>query len=268
VDNESSKLVQNSRELLEAIEKLNKPPEPEPQLPAYVEPTSLEFPEFKFWPTRMETFKKNSLGFIESFYEQYARLPTQRDFRKNFPKEKLPNKKEEWEEFIVDIQEPLIARGIRPYELPYIFYEAQFVLAVNLICDPHDKRAVPAKLKEAGLTTKQWKNFLRDEHYLTYYKEAVDRIFDKQTQITAKLNLTKLVENGDLQAIKYYEERQNIYRPQKENDYQALLLTMLTSMMEILAKHVSPDVLHQVAIEFQERDIIDVSSTAALPVGN
>lgn len=269
MDTETSKLVEQSRSLLEALNKFEAPKKPKEEKPPEEEP--LVLPKISFipeilWPTRADTFKKNALGFIESFYEENSKLPNKNDFRKVFSPAELPSSKEAWEEFIIEIQEPLIARGIRPYELPQSFYEAQFVLACNLICDPLDKRAINAKLKEAGITTKQWKNFLNEEKYLSYYRKCVDKIFSNQTQITAQRNLTQLVENGDLQAIKYYEERQNIYRPQREQNYTEVLLSMITAMMEILAKHVTPDVLNKVALEFQEREIIDV--TPSLPVGN
>lgn len=268
MDSESSKLVQESRSLLEALEKfsLPKPPSQEETEKEEYVPLKVSFKPDLLWPTKMDSFKKNALGFIEAFYEENSKLPTQHDFRKNFPKDQLPKSKEEWEEFIIDIQEPLVARGIRPYDLPHSFYEAQFVLACNLICDPLDKRAINAKLKEAGITTKQWKNFLNEEKYFNYYKKGIDKIFDQQTRVTAKRNLAQLVENGDLQAIKYFEERENIYRPQREQDIQGLLISMLTVTMEILSKHISPEILHKVQQEFQEVDFIDVTSHTN-PVG-
>ena len=76
------------------------------------------------------------------------------------------------------------------------YLEPNFVLAVNLIVNPYDKRAIPAKLKEAGLTTKQWNGFLRIPQHHEYYKKRLDQIFDEDTQNDAKLALQKTHSSG------------------------------------------------------------------------
>lgn len=256
-------------------------PDPPPKLPTLsfaskdlpAEPKSNPFEKptkSTFWPQKVEPDRVKVIGYIEQFYETYGSLPSLPDFERTFSANELPDCAEDWQEFLLDLQAPLAARGIRPYETPLHLLEPQFVLAVNLMCDPLDRRAPNAKLKEAGLTTKQWKNFLRQNKYHDYYEAAVNQIFDKNARVSAKQNLAKLIENGDLQAIKYYEERQNIYRPQREQNYQDLMLVMLTTTMEILAKYVQPDILQKVALEFQEREIIDVKAITAnsSPVGN
>ena len=59
----------------------------------------------------------------------------------------------------------------------------------------------------------------------------------------AKLAVMRLVQANDLQAVKYYNELQNIYRPQDTNNVQLILM----AIMEILSKHVAPEIIGKVA---------------------
>jgi hypothetical protein len=124
------------------------------------------------------------------------------------------------------------------------------VLAVGLIVNVHDKRAVAAKLKEANLTTKQWTNLLRVQENRDYFQSRLNEIFDEDAQSDAKVALHKLIVAGDLQAIKHFHELQNIYRPQA--NAQQNLLVALQGIMEILAKYVSPLILSQVANDIKQ----------------
>lgn len=223
-----------------------------------------------FWPKKQHETRHLVLGYIEEFFQENETLPTKAQITRHFEdiKDLLPKDKDDWDDFLESLTSPLQARGIFPYVLPTNQLEPRFVLACNLICDPLDTRAQTAKLKEAGLTTKQWKHLLNQEKYFRFYEQALDQIFDQRTRAEAKRNLSKMVENGDLAAIKYYEERQNIYRPNNHQDIQQVLIQMVSVTMEILAKHVTQEVLQKVAFEFQERNIIDTNLQPSLPVGN
>ena len=204
-----------------------------------------------FWPKlKLLDFRKEAITFIETFYFTHKSLPNLSDFVSRFspiPPD-FPKGPADWEDFLLNIQEPLQARGIPSYETPLDYLEPNFVLAVNLVVNPYDKRAVAAKLKEAGLTTKQWTGFLRQDKHQAYYRKRLDQIFDEDTQNDAKLALQRLIQAGDLQAIKHYHELQNIYRPQDNNNVQAILL----AIMEILTLHVEPSVIGKVAESLRE----------------
>ena len=125
-------------------------------------------------------------------------------------------------------------------------FDPIFVLAADLLCDSLDKRSVTAKLKTLGLTSLQWKGMLRKKHQEEYFKKKLDQTW-KSTQDSAKLALTKNVEAGDLQSIKYFNEWSGQFRPNEE-----MLLNigiLLGKVMEILAAHVEPAILATVADE-------------------
>ena len=270
MDLPSRRMLQESQAFLDSIKKFNEP-KAEPET---VEPPSTEIeevvlppvgykngPKVRFWPSLQADFNHELVTFIEVFFNKYNTLPNKADFERQFSykADLLPKTQEAWENLLLDLQEPLINRGIRPYETPPQYQEANFVLAVNLIVNVYDKRTIPAKLKDANLSSKQWTSFLRDEAHYAYYKEQLDKIFDNDLQNDAKLALHKLVQAGDLQAIKHYHELQNIYRPQQDN--QKVVLDTLRVIMDILSLHVTPDVLGRVAAELRKANVIEAKAS-------
>ena len=208
--------------------------------------------------------KQEYLSFVESFYMMHKCLPNKADFIQKFGsitnQGSFPEDPQEIENLLVEITPGLIARGIPPYETPSDYLEPNFVLAVNLICNVTDKRPPAAKLKEAGLTTKQWKNLLRKPICQEYYTKCVNEIFDEEAQVTAKLTIMRAMENGDLQAVKYFHGMQNIYRENEQSSEQvstnAQILTILQVIMEILALHVQPEVIGRIATDFRNHEAL------------
>ena len=219
-------------------------------------PTKTSFNRNSLFPTKPFDFRKEAITFIETFYFKHNCLPNKADFANNFIPRHLPKTDQEFQEVLLDLSESLENRGIPIYDTPLTYLEPHFVLAVNLITNPYDKRNIPAKLKEAGLTTKQWNGFLRKPIHQEYYKERVNQIFDEDTQLNAKLALQRLIEAGDLQAIKHFHELQNIYRPQNNGNQQ--ILVILQAIMEILSMHVSPEILGRVAQDIKSSPLISL----------
>jgi hypothetical protein len=211
--------------------------------------------------------KNDLVAFVESHYIKYHVLPNKPDFTSHYKDTAylLPQSHDGWETLLVEIEPALKARGIPTYNTPDQFLEPNFILAVNLITNPYDKRPVASKLKDANITTKQWKNLLLKPKYLEFYQSHLDQIFDEQTQLDAKVGLQRLIANGDLAAIKHYQELQNIYRPQ--TNYNEILAHTLQAIIEILTVHVSPNVLGIVANEISQV-INTTTATPAAPVGS
>jgi len=208
-----------------------------------------------FWPQlKLTDLRREAITFVETFYYKYRTLPAISDFKVNFAEtpELLPKSPKAWDDFLLSIQEPLQNRGIPSYETPLNYLEPNFVLAVGLVCNPYDRRTVAAKLKEANLTTKQWTGLLRQDSYQEYYRTRLNDIFNEDMQNEAKLALSRLIQTGDLQAIKHYHELQNIYRPNNTNQ----IAVVLQAIMEILARNVSTDIISRVASELQASETI------------
>lgn len=255
MDAKHRRLIQDSNEFIKTLKKFHgeseKSAEPEEDTPVGENETpnypTLSFDFKDLWPSKKKDERAEILTYCEQVYWNTGKLPTEADFRLNFPDVTLD------EDFFQSLVEPLTARGLPSYQIADDFREPNFVLAVNLICNVYDKRSIPAKLKTAGLTSSQWRAFLRRPDLAAYYQNCINQIFDEDTKQEAKLQLSRLVSQGDLQAIKHFNEVQNIYRPQSNQTEMVMLY--LHSIMEVLAKYVSSEVLNKVAAEIKTIEV-------------
>jgi hypothetical protein len=231
-------------------------------VPEKVNPTT-EKPLFRFadddseafWPKKKYNWPIEYVSFVERYFHIHKKLPDRRAFEIQFRGLKdniLPTSLEDWQHLLLSLQEPLQARGLPVYDVPPQYLQPNFVLAVGLVVNVHDKRAIAAKLKEANLTTKQWSNLLRIDANRDYFQGRLNEIFDEDAQADAKVALHRLIVGGDLQAIKHFHELQNIYRP--EHNSQQNIMVALQAIMEILARHVSPVILSQVANDIKQSE--------------
>lgn len=215
------------------------------------------------FPKKQRDIYEEYVSFIEQHYQEHRSLPNQADFERKFDNRNLPQTLEEWKETLAEITPILQARGISPYETPSEYLEPNFVLAVSLICNPVDTRSRAAKLKEANLSTKTFNNLLLKPKYKDYYERAVNEIFDEHTKTAMKLAVMRGVENGDFQFIKHFNELQNIYRPNNSNEQ---IISILRAIMEILAVHVSQDVLIKIGAELRTNPVIESTLKELSPV--
>ena len=211
------------------------------------------FPTVKFSPKSeySNSFRADVLTFIEVFYYENKKLPDIHVLHEHFKDHPdRPNFLKGWTNVLEDISDSLSNRGIKPYNTVENYIDPKFAWATSLIVNHLDKRTIPAKLKEAGLTTKEWQAFLRRKRHFEYFQSRLDEVFDNDVKNDAKLALARSIQNGDLQAIKYYNELKNIYRPETQNALQMVSI-VLTAVMEILAQNVTSDVLNRVAAEIR-----------------
>jgi hypothetical protein len=142
-------------------------------------------------------------------------------------------------------------------------YPVGFVNAANLILDHSDRRSKPAKLKSIGLTTRQWNMWLKLPKCREYVEKEVNDVFTLISPVEAKQSLARAVEQGDLNAVKYFHELTGVYRPGQESLVN--LAAVLAAVMEILVKYVEPSIFPQVA---QELDQVIEATGKELGSGN
>jgi hypothetical protein len=211
-----------------------------------------------------EPFRVDVLTFVEVYYYENKRLPPANILHEHFKAHPdRPNFLKGWNTVLDSISDSLLNRGIKPYNTVDNYVDPKFAWATSLIVNHLDKRTIPAKLKEAGLTTKEWQAFLRRKRHFDYFQSRLDEVFDNDVKNDAKIAPARSIQNGDLQAIKYYNELKNIYRPETQNALQMVSI-VLTAVMEILAQHVESTVLNRVAAEIRTspsvRKIIEIEN--------
>ena len=199
-------------------------------------------------------FRADVLTFVEVYYYENKKLPDIHVLHEHFREHPdRPPFLKHWNRILDEISESLKNRGIKTYNTTENYIDPRFAWAVSLIVNHLDKRTIPAKLKEAGLSTKDWQAYLRRKRHYEYFQNRLDEVFDEDIRNEAKISLAKAVSNGDLQAIKYYNELKNIYRPETQNANQMISI-VLTAVMEILAAHVTSDVLNRIAAEIRSAE--------------
>jgi len=263
--NKNQKLVEDAKGFLDGLKAFHQKEDKEdnssevPSPPIAFKRTpgnwpSKETPKIDFHP--QSDFRSQFITFVEVHFFLHKRLPSKKEAENKFGKITF----QQWDDLTLSTQESLSNRGITPYETPIGYLEPNFVLACNLLSSPHKGMSVSARLKEAGLSTTQWQNLLRQEDHRKYWQDKIDSIFDEDVVADSKRALAELVARNDLPTIKYVNEMKSIYRP---NDSNQTILTMLQVIIDIVAMHVTPEVLGKIANQLQESNIIETKELSA-----
>jgi len=249
-------LIQDADQLIEKLSSQEK--ESSPKL--FTAPVKFNFGQSLF-PQKQVNLNNDLVTFVEVFYNRNGALPVKENFLKSFPQLKS-HSHEDWEKLLTDLTPALVNRGIPCYVFndDPDYLEPHFVLAVGFITNPLNKKSINAKLKDAGLSVNQWNALLKNETHRKYFDEQVERLFNNDTVTDAKLAITELIGSRDLQAVKFFYEVQNLYRPHQKNEEN--LMSIIATLMEIIAENVSQEAMVKIANEFSKRNILDVESTA------
>lgn len=122
------------------------------------------------------------------------------------------------------------------------------LMVANVILNEHDRTALKRKLEMVGLSTAQFQSWMADPTFFNYLRSETDRRF-KNTDIFAHQSLSRLVMDGDLNAIKYYFDITNRHTTQADS---LNFSSILARLMEVLARYVTPGVLSQIADDLDE----------------
>lgn len=126
---------------------------------------------------------------------------------------------------------------------------AQQTAAVLTVVNYSDKRSRNAKLKELGVSVSTWNGWLKDPKFNEYFMDLANKQF-AQALPTAQEQLVRAMENGKVEAIKFYMDLQG--KGPGSADAQGHNVRMvLQKLIEVLQLHVQdPEVLGAIGIDF------------------
>lgn len=130
--------------------------------------------------------------------------------------------------------------------------DPMFILVAQSVLDLSDSRSLGAKIKEfapVGVTSKSWTKWMEKPANLKFFNEVLEKRFDKDVERNAQLAVARNVSAGDMTTIKWYYEMTNKYRPANQNTEN--LSVLLGLVMQILVKHLDPEVIDVVADELE-----------------
>ena len=195
--------------------------------------------------------------------------------------EKFSVTEAEMRQALQQLVEPIKARGLPlpeyvkdPQDLKFksdpTKPDPTFVMVAQEVLDVNSGKSLAAKLKKfepLGVNTKTWNNWMENPVNKNYFQTLLDRRFSEDVNVQADLSIARNVAAGDISTIKFYKEITGRYRPQDKN-MQSLTL-IIQMMMEIFARHVSPEIIGKVADELDNLPIvIDVPNNSEAPALN
>ena len=204
--------------------------------------------------------KTEVIDFLQNVYNTNGKFPSKSSLNTHILHLGYKPPHQGWDEYLADaeLEEVLINRGLPTYDSPTNRIDSNFALATTLICDISDKRTKAAKLKDAGLTTRQWTGFLKRRSHYNFFQSRLEKVWNDEVEPNAKLAISRAVEAGDLQAVKYFHEYTDRYRPQDQQIVNLQLI--ITGLLEILAKHLSKELLQTVASELEQTGLLAIGS--------
>jgi len=198
----------------------------------------------------IEEAKEKLINQIKLYNEQVfyrtGRLPINSEVQETFSRELALNNLDYYD-VLPHIIKWLKDTGLLEQDLNQLLEPKQFLVAQAFL-NTADRRSIRQKLKELGVTVKEFDNWRRSPNFMAYLEKEAKRRFG-DAHIYADLELTKHIEDGNLEGIKYYHQLTGRYSsPEAVN-----VAKVLATMMEILVQYVSADVLSKVAKELESR---------------
>lgn len=153
----------------------------------------------------------------------------------------------------------LKARGIN-YPAPADKFTPEQMHAAAVMTDLIDRRSEEKKLRDMGITTRQWASWQLDDEFAAYLRDRSEKMLANSMHEAHK-GLMKGVRNGNVASVKTFYEITNRYRPNEEA--QIDVRRVLHTFIEVIQKYVKdPIVLHQIAMELSQ-----VASTESYSTG-
>jgi hypothetical protein len=132
--------------------------------------------------------------------------------------------------------------------------------AVAAMLDPYDRRSDEKKLRDLGITTRQWSTWMLDEGFAIYVRDRSEALL-RNSVFEAHKGTIKAARNGNIAASKLMYEITGRYRPNEEQ--QIDVRRVLHTFIEVIQKYVKdPVVLHSIAM-----DLSSAASAESLSTG-
>jgi hypothetical protein len=151
------------------------------------------------------------------------------------------------------VKETLKRRGIQMVNTDGLVSIEQAYL-INLMLDTFDRRGIREKLKALKdtmgieITFAQYNAWMKDPNFKRYLVKRAEIQFDSIAPV-AKNKIVQAIEAGNLAAIEYYHEMTGIYS--RRSAEMLDMRKLLAQIIDILSRHVQPEVLQAVATELE-----------------
>jgi hypothetical protein len=140
------------------------------------------------------------------------------------------------------------------------------LLTLNTLLDFNDNRSFNRKLQQLGVNSRDFAAWKRDPAFALYYQERIAKLTAQSHEVD--LALFERAIDGDVTAIKFYNELTGRYRPQTANSEVANFRILVLRVMEVLTRNLQdqPELLHRIGLELEaiSSSVGDVNSTVVI----
>jgi hypothetical protein len=113
-----------------------------------------------------------------------------------------------------------------------------------------DRRSNEKKLRDLGISTEEWANWLQNNQFSEYLRERSEVMISNSVH-EAHLGLMRGVQQGNTASIKLYYELTGRYNPNEEN--QVNIRLVIGKVLEAIQKHIrDPETLNALAVEMSQ----------------
>lgn len=195
--------------------------------------------------------------YVERYHATNGETPNDEQMRKRF------NVGEAMlEEFKVSelVQQSLKVRGIN-YPAPKDFLNDRQLAGIATMTNYVDRRSDEKKLRDIGITPREWATWLLDDNFAEYLQQRSERMF-QNAQHEAHFGLIKGMRNGNVASVKLYNEMSGRHNP--DADHQLNIRVLLGGIIEILQLEIQdPIVLHRIATKMMNLAARESQATGA-----
>lgn len=180
--------------------------------------------------------------FIERYHSSTGRIPTDSQICDRF--------NDIDEEILAAFKKnALVLRSMGARGIPFPdpgekFSQRQMAAAASMLAYT-DRRSDEKKLRDIGVTPREWAGWLQDEEFASYLRDRSEKMAEHSIH-EAHLGLIKGVRSGNTASIKLFLEMQGRYNPEQEGQINVRLV--LHKFIEVIQKYVhDPLTLHNIA---------------------
>lgn len=118
--------------------------------------------------------------------------------------------------------------------------------AVAIMTNLVDRRSNEKKLRDIGVSTEEWSNWIQNAQFAEYLRERTEVMIANSTH-EAHIGLMRGVQQGNTAAIQLYYKMTGRYDPDAENNVNVRLV--IGKVLEVIQQHVrDPEVLNKLAV--------------------
>jgi hypothetical protein len=119
--------------------------------------------------------------------------------------------------------------------------------AIAVMLDMYDRRSDEKKLRDLGISTRQWATWMLDDQFAEYVRDRSERMLANSV-FEAHKGILKGARNGNVAAAKQLYEITGRWRPDQEQ--QVDIRRVLHTFIEVIQKYVKdPIVMHAIAVD-------------------